>query len=289
MDFNRPKRLVLEAVGRFQYLSNTQLTRYVYGSSVLKYVQDATSKLVKEQYLRKLYLPTLSPHGRPRAFYCLSDTGYKCLGDPSLPLPPKFKDKQDRYRHGIFLLHFEASNDLMILACDWPRRDPRITISRFLTEAQIKKRRFPLRPDGWVEFQGVEPATVMFELDRGTEAFEDWEKKIKNYSSYVSGQYQQDYGVTHYPTIAVMVPAVPMSPAMPTVMVPNRRRLTTLLTWTKAILMRIGDYELGDQLYFASFDPVKTSSPQAFLAPIWVSLNGSHHQPLLPDDILSPP
>ena len=147
---NRPQHLILQAVGRFQYLSNDQLRRFVYGSSVLKYVQQATSDLVKEQLLQPLYLPTLSPHGRPRTFYALTEQGYKALDDRTLPPPPRFKNKLEPFRHGLFLLHFEGSSDLMILAHDFPRRDPRFSIPRFLTEAQIKKRRGPVGPDGWV-------------------------------------------------------------------------------------------------------------------------------------------
>lgn len=268
---NRPQHMILKAVGRFQYLSNDQLRRFVYGSSVLKYVQDATSKLVKEQLLQPLYLPTLSPHGRPRTFYSLTDQSYKLLDDRTLPPPPRFKNKLEPFRHGLFLAHFEASSDLLILACDLPRRDKRFSIPRFLTEAQIKKRRPQVRADGWVEFQVLKPATVMFELDRGTEAYADWEKKLRAYSRYIHGSYQQDYQVDHYPTIAVVTNST--------------QRLRELLGWTKQILGPT-DEVLSNLLYFSAFNPLELTPQQAFLSRFWVTiLNDRSPEPLLPEDI----
>jgi hypothetical protein len=271
MKINRPKHLILEAVGRFQYLSNEQLRRFIYGSSVLKYVQEATSQLVKEGGLQPLYLPTLSPHGRPRTFYSLTDESYRYLGDRSLPPVPKFKNPQEAFRHGLFLLHFETSNDLLILACDLPRRDSRFRVSRFLSEAQIKQRRPIVRPDSWVEFQVLKPATVVFELDRATEARVDWERKLKAYAHYIDGPYQHDYQVEHFPTIAVVTP--------------DHRRLRELKAWSQDALQRLSNPHLANCLYFAAFTPVEITPLQVFASPIWETIHDVYHQQLLPEDI----
>jgi hypothetical protein len=267
---NRPKHLILEAVGKFQYLSAFQLARYQFSPTSLTYVQANVAELIAAGYLKKLDLPNIK--GRPRAFYALSSKGYSYLEDPSVPTPPRFKDADEPYRNALFLLHTEAANDLVILSHNLPRMDERFTVSRSLSEAQLKKARLSTIPDGWVEIQAVRRAGICFELDRGTVARTDWQAKIAAYSRYLRDGYQQDFETSAYPTI-VTVTTTP-------------RRMSDLLSWTTDALRDINDLELVSLLYFAHFNPVEMSPAQAFLAPIWVTPDDPKPQPLLPEDIL---
>ena len=269
MKVNRPKHLIIEAVGKFQYLSAFQLARYQFSPTSLTYVQANVAELITAGYLKKLGLPKIK--GRPRAFYTLSPKGYSYLEDPSLPTPPRFKDIDEPYRNALFLLHTEAANDLVILAHNLPREDKRFTVTRSMSEAQLKKRRVRVKPDGWIELTATGTIAIAFEMDRGTEGRSDWEKKILAYASYIEGEYQQDFA-TQKLTIAIIAT--------------TQRRLVDLIRWTGEILIDNAVTHLSPWLYFAHFNPVEITPTQAFLWPIWVTVDDPTPQPLLPKGIL---
>src|SRR5688500_12470664 len=147
MKIGRPKHLILTAVGRFQYLSSFQLARLLFSPTSLTYAQKHVAELVKESYVRRIFLPTATPRGRPRTFYTLSSKGYQYLNDKSIHPPVRFKDIDEPYRNALFLLHTEAANDLMILSYNLEREDERITISRARTEAELKRAQTAVIPD----------------------------------------------------------------------------------------------------------------------------------------------
>jgi hypothetical protein len=270
MRVNLPKHRILEAVGKFQYLSALQLTTLLFSRGSHTYTQENVSQLKEWGYLNQLHIPTLTSYGRPRAFYCLSDKGYKYLGDPTLPNPPRFKDSTEPYRNALFLKHSEQANDLVIMAHNLPRADGRFTLTRSLTEAQLKKRRVKVKPDGWIELTATKTTAIAFEMDRATESRDKWKAKVAAYSEYIRGEYQRDFQ-SEFLTIATVTS--------------TQRRLQELLSWTEEALKEVNDFGMAQILYFASFDPVETSPAQAFLSPIWVTLDDPAHQQLLPEDI----
>lgn len=272
MKVNRPKHLILQAIGKFQYLSAYQLTRLLFSPTSQTYTWQHVSELKRAGYVTQLELPSLR-FGRPRAFYCLTSKGYRYLDDPSLPDPPRFRSVNEPYRNALFLKHTEACNDLVILAHNLPKADDRLQLTRSLSEAQIKKTKFALKPDGWIELYGTKPAATAFEMDRATEGKERWKDKISAYSAYVREDYQSDFQSNSL-TIAVVTS--------------SRRRMGDLLTWTEIALRAVNDLALTPLLYFASFDPVETTPSHVFFRPIWTTLE-QPHQRLLPDDIFSSP
>lgn len=271
MKVNLPKHRILQAIGKFQYLSAFQLTRLLFSEGSQTYTWENVSALRKAEYVAQLELPSLTKFGRPRAFYCLTSKGYRYLDDPTLPDPPRFRSTNEPYRNALFLKHTESSNDLLILAHNLPRVDTRLTLTRSLTEAQLKKRKLPLRPDGWIELYGTKPAAIAFEMDRATEGKERWKAKIGAYSRYIRDEYRHDFQATSL-TIAVVTS--------------SRRRVADLLLWSEEALREVNDLAMAPILYFASFNPVETNPAQVFEWPIWTTIHATQ-QRLLPDDIFS--
>src|SRR4051812_46871416 len=96
----RPHDAILRAVGRYRYLSAYQLTRLIYGTQVLKRVMKHASELYHGRYLNRARLPSLTPFGASRSFYCLDQKGYDYLKAGGLAPEGRFKASEEVNRGG---------------------------------------------------------------------------------------------------------------------------------------------------------------------------------------------
>src|SRR6478672_13780202 len=112
---NHSKHQLLQAVGRYTYLTAPQLTRLLYSQGSLTFVQEQLSQLYQAKYLERLYPYPTTPKGAPLAAYCLDNLGYQYLKEAGVAPEGRFRASDQGKRHPFFLRHSLAANDLLIL------------------------------------------------------------------------------------------------------------------------------------------------------------------------------
>lgn len=273
----RPKHLILEAVGRYHYLSADQLARLLFSPGSLTYVRDHLKELFHARYLSRLFPPTLAPRGAHKAVYTLDRRGYAYLKGQGLEPPGRFRPSENAEREWLFMRHTQSANDLLILAALLARQDPQLELYRILTEHELKRQpvyvtvdghRVGVVPDGWVDLRRGDLQTCLaFELDRGTVSRKDWQRKVLALAAYSHGPYQEAFD-TESLTIAIVTTA-------------SARRLNELLTWTEAVLEDAAAEEFAPVMFFAAFDPATIEPREAFYSPIWQQPFADSSVPLL--------
>src|SRR6266496_64525 len=164
-----PQVNILNALGRFRYLSAEQLSRLLYPTA-LSYVQKHAPILVKEKYVEVILKPNTQQGGRPRHIYTPTAKGYRYL---------KKKARKPTKNWNDSMQHTENANDLVILAHEFAKQSG-YTVSHYMTEQELKQ-----KPSGGVSPDGVvllENETheypLVFEVDRGTEEREVFQEKL---------------------------------------------------------------------------------------------------------------
>lgn len=263
---NKSRHRLLEAIGKFSYLSAYQLTHLLYSKGALQNVRDNLKLLYQARYVRRVYLPHLSRHrGSPLAVYCLDRLGYQYLKSHGLAPEGRFSPNENAEKEVLFLRHTQSANDLLILARLLAQEDPDLELYRMLTERELKRQpvyvhvgreRVGVVPDGWVDLRkGNLQACIAFELDRNTVSKNNWQRKVLALAAYSQGPYQEAFD-TESLTIAVVTTA-------------SERRLNELLNWTEAVLDDPSGRDFAPFMFFASFDPAAIEPRDTFYSPIW--------------------
>lgn len=275
MQIGAPKEKLLRAIARYPYLSAPQAARYQFSKGSLTYVRKHLRELYQAGYVQRVPLMPIRPHGAHLWTYILTGRGVAYVRELGIDVTGRVRESEQRERQQLFLRHTMAANELMILAELLPERDPRVQVTRLLTERELKQapvyvegddgKRVGVIPDGWVEFgTRTRPWAIAFELDRGTVSRKSWVAKLDAYAAYIAGPYQQAFETTSL-TIAVVTTAGP-------------RRLHDLRTWTKAAW---GDALLTDLLLFTALDPEQVEPETLFLGPVWQSAGEGQPVPLV--------
>jgi hypothetical protein len=235
------------------------------------------SELYHSKYVSRVFLPTLSPHGSPRAFYCLDTKGFNHLKSQGLA-GGRFKGTEQVKRRWLFLQHTEQSNDLMILAHLLAKNDSRVDVARMKTERELRHQPVYVRvgqekvgvvPDGWIDLRAADTTCLAFELDRDTVERQAWGKKIRAYNLATLGNYQEVFQTDRI-TISIVTTA-------------GQRRVKELIHWTEDELRQIGDTSLGELMMFSSFDPASLDPISAFCSNLWQQPFKPSYYPLLPE------
>lgn len=276
----RPKKLILEAIGHFHYLTAPQLTALLFHPGSLTYVQRHCKELFHAGYLRRVYLPKITPLGSSKAIYALDNPGYRYLRSLGLAPEGRFRPSEQARREYLYLEHTLCANDFLILAHRLARESAGIVISDMKTERELKRRaswvqdgkeRLYVVPDGWLDLHvsGSHRACFALELDRGSVAREAFQKKIRGLIRYAGGPYQEAFG-TESLTVLFVTTA-------------GQERLGEMLRWTGETITATNAEDQADLLRFAAFRPDQIEPAQAFLAPIWSRPFGSGGLALIPD------
>lgn len=249
-----PQTRVLEAIGRFRCLTVALATRYLYEGKSDSAVEKAFSELTKSGYLEKVQFSQNHP-----GIWLLTAQGRNLLIAGGMDLGTRKHHREpDTY---IFLTHALAANAAVIAAVTLPRSLVSLSVSGFLTEAELRRLFLPATPDGWVDLS-IEgrPDPTWLEVDRGTETITMWRKKVAAIVGfYEGGRYAEVFG-TRLLRVATFAP--------------TEHRRDLLATWTKAELSAIGKASWADNFFFTAC-PASGESLEVFFGDHWVTAAGT--------------
>jgi len=273
----RPKHLLLQAVGRFDYLTADQLTRLVYGSKVLNYVRDHLKELYQDRYLERLYLypdfddPSASPYGSPLAVYCLASKGIAYLRKMGGTFPQRFNPSEQARRNNRFLRHTIEANDLLIQCHALARCDSTSQLVSFTTERELKRNPGVTRlngklvkviPDGWAHISRLWPGRttpnhhyICWELDRGSIEQEAFRKKIRYLIAWLENGYIDRFQTTSV-NLAFLTTDSP-------------QRVDDMIHWTEAEMGQSRRIDYAPFFLFSNFQQDKVHPFHVFLEKTW--------------------
>lgn len=266
----------LIAVNRFAYLTAEQLARLRHPrlADHGRYARRRLRSLTERGYLLRLAAFPTPQYGSAPYVFTLSRTGRAYLSQQGIAVPDYFRPSEERAKaaNPIFMRHTLAVIDLLIGAQRLTQDLPAISLTRLLTEREL--RRSPVRvapdprkpqrtvaviPDAWFELRlaGRSPVAIAVELDRGSEHQLPWRRKVAALISWATGPYKQAFQAENL-TIAVVAPN------------PNWAR--ELREWTSEQIRESGVHPgLAEIFLFASVDPAGVPPEELFFLPLWVS------------------
>jgi hypothetical protein len=235
--------------------------------------------------------------------YTLSSNGRHYAALLGAPKPHRFRpaEEQDKGRNPYFLKHTMAVTDVLIAARLLSQTHPAITLSRMITERQLKRKihvELPesrlTQPAGTSE-GGTHFQTICIEPDASCQFLitETWhteshtwrdffhievyrnlppvakrfKQKIAGYVTYVdTGQHQALFSTT-----ALSIALFAQNPEM----------AATLKRWTEEALHDSGWPAEGEWFFFCSLDPASASPDEIFLSPVWEQAFNTAKTPLL--------
>jgi hypothetical protein len=277
---------ILRAIGRYHFLTATQVTRLLYRPGSKRDVEKRLAGLVKRGYL--LALPGYSQRGRPPAIYTLDRQGRGYVEGLGIPVRARFRPAELRALKFPFHDHTLALNDVLIalerLAARLPDRlwleevrHEQLLRERPLTVALGDGRTAGVVPDAWLDLRFPRPdrrplrECWWLELDRGTEGQRDFREKVANLiAATVAGAYQDAFGTDLLTVAVVTVPE--RNPA---------QRREQLLRWIEQELGRLGLTDQADLFSVTSQDAARVDPAAMFLAPTWYVPFGTEPLPLL--------
>jgi hypothetical protein len=180
-------------------------------------------------------------------------------------------EEQEKGHNPYFLKHTMAVADVLIAARLLSQTHPGISLTRMLTERELKRKIYVavpeqicIEPDASLEFLLAEtwhnpPQTwkdfFFIEVYRNLPPTQwRFKQKIKGYVTYaVSGQHEALFHTSAL-SIAVIAVSKPMA--------------ETLKRWTEEVLQEMGRPEEGEWFFFCSRNPATTSPEELFLSPV---------------------
>ncbi|MGW8600793.1 replication-relaxation family protein [Streptomyces sp. NPDC055893] len=265
---------ILSVVNRLQYMTAAQVGRLLYPEArdENRYVQRRLRRLTEASYLLRLReLPSPRVGSAPHVF-TLADRGRQFLAGQGVGLSNTYfrpSEERRKAQDNPFMEHTLAAVDVLVAAERLCRTDPRVTLTRLLSERQLKRMNVRVRlagldgsrpvaviPDAWFELQVVDepPIAIALELDRSTEHQKHWRRKIAALTAWAEGPYRSAFEADNL-TVAVATP--------------SRQRREQLADWTWQELQTIGRSDLADIFLLTEASPVTTSPETFFFEPLW--------------------
>lgn len=280
---------ILQALGRYHFLTGQQLCRLLYSPGSLTYVYDRLKRLTDAAYTLRLFLPRPTRSGSAPSVYTYARRGYKYLQEHSLDLPPRFHAAEAKTHSYLFLSHTLAVNDVLILLELLCRLQRTYSIAEVRHERMLK-----LQPitvglpggkkaavifDGWVDLrQTVSGETyqvpLALELDRGTEGAARWRRKVQGLIALLQAPsresaqvWQMTFGEAH-PTLYQEAFGTPYVSLM-VVTTAGERRATLLRQWTETELRAAHQEGLAESFWFTSASAAELSPEQFITGAVW--------------------
>jgi hypothetical protein len=237
----------LQDVGFFHYFTADQLMRLRYGKSH-NYVRDLLRDLWdphhdplkpgRDGYLYRQAIHKKEHHPTAKAeyVYWLSPKGARAVRESGQPVPKLTKRKD---LTGVQIPHTLAVNEFFIAAQLLAEAFPElVSIRHWDSERYLRAVPFVTdvgvtSSDGfvWITCQGKD-YPILLEVDRGSEAFDKWQEKVRVLTRFVEEGYQKRYG-TELVTIAVVVSMADEDEAL--------KRRNELLGWIERTLQKDGN------------------------------------------------
>jgi len=273
---------IIIALSEFDYLTAHQLTRLLYSPASITYVQEEMKALLDASLVTGLAGKALN---LPR-LYTLSSMGRQYAAVLGSPKTSRFRpaEEQEKGQNPYFLKHTMAVTDVLISARLLSQTHPAITLSRMITERELKRRiyvelpeRLCIEPDASCEFLITETKHdrqqtwrdfFHIEVYRNLPPVERrFKQKIHAYVTYVdTGQHQALFNTSAL-SLAVIAIANPLA--------------ATLKHWTEEALQEMGRMIDADWFFFCSLDPTTATPEEVFLSPIWEQALSTDKTPLL--------
>ncbi|MHB8644649.1 MAG: replication-relaxation family protein [Thermomicrobiales bacterium] len=276
------KHALLDALGRYYYLTARQCTRLLYAEGSLTRVQALLKELADEGYVQRLFLPRPSAHGRVPAVYTLGRLGRAHLEALGSDVPARLRPSAERAHAYLFLDHTLVVNDCLIAATLLARRMPQIAIPQMMHERALRRMPIPITdpdgrrasviPDGWLDLRvtlpdGMDRYCIALEIDRGTTEQRAFRCKVAHWVAAADGPYQAAFG-TDLLTVAIVA-------------TPGEGRADELMRWIAAELATVHREEQAELFFVTALDAAVVDPLAFFTGPVWRQCDQTTSVPLI--------
>lgn len=207
---------LLQAFGRYHYLTAKQVTTLFYKPGTFTTVQARLKRLADNDYLLALALPTI--RAKSPYVYTLATNGREYLTELGIDIPgASYRPSKEHEKGYQFFTHTLAIGDFLIAAELLSRVVPGIRLEEVLHDLTLKHdppqlgskavkgKKTALVPDGWLDFrvkrEGKETesrACIWLELDRGTMDVKPLKTKVRDLVAlYEQGGYKARFGTNN--------------------------------------------------------------------------------------------
>jgi DNA-binding transcriptional ArsR family regulator len=190
-------------------LTAAQLTRLHYSMGSYKAIRQRLKVLADEGYVTIDAIPEKFYRG-PN-YYTLGVKGIQYLRELGLDMDKSVRSAKETNKGYMHIRHLIELNDVFIAALRLPTLDPRLYVSDYKHERELKRtpyktmvqgQTFGLVPDGFLKFnvrrdgQADLSLPVLLEHDRGWEHEKQFKQKIAAYRAFIQSEaYKQQFGV----------------------------------------------------------------------------------------------
>jgi hypothetical protein len=228
-----------------------EMARVVARFGVARRANFRLAQLTEAGLLRRFFIGTVA-HGR-KAVYTLSPSGTKLVNSKLGGI----NRASGRLVVGdAFVEHQTGINDIYLALKYRPAPSSAARVSRWLTFRQPISEAIKLTPDAYFELRAADTVRAMFlEVDLGTEALSEWQKKATYYLQLaVSGEFQKRF---RQPQFRVLVVAN------------SDRRLANI---------RATVVKSTDKIFW--FTTLENINRDGIWSPVWLRPTGDQLQPL---------
>jgi hypothetical protein len=204
---------LLQALGRFHYLTAKQVTTLFYKAGSFTTVQARLKSLTDHKYLLALALPTI--RAKSPYVYTLATAGREYLAELGFDMPlASYRPSKEHEKGYQFFSHTLAINDFLIASELLCRQVSAVRIEEmlhdlylkhdppYLTLSSPKDKKIALVPDAWLDFRvkregkdNESRVCIWLELDQGTVSVKPLKKKIREMIAlYEQGGYKDRFG-----------------------------------------------------------------------------------------------
>jgi hypothetical protein len=285
MSITRSHDRILQALGRFHYLTVKQITRLLFTPGMTRDVQRWLSEFTLMRYVA-CEEGFSQGAGRPPLIYWLDRAGRDYVSTLGIWVPDRYRRSERGQHKRLFYEHTLALNDALISLDLLGTLHAGLWVEEIIHEQRLKREKIRVvlpdgqqrsaEPDAWVDLRVARAAQtplrfpLVIELDRGSEEQRQFREKIRTLLALIDGPYQAHFR-TEYVTFAIIV-AAPDRP---------ERRREQLRAWAEAELRDLGRMDDGG-LFFFTATPAATAAPDAmWLGPSWHVPFEPSPQPLL--------
>lgn len=270
---------ILTALGRYYYLTASQVTRLLYARSSQTYAQARLKRLADHGYLQRIFLPRPSRTGSAPLVYTLARKGLSVLAAWGRDVDRRYRPVEVRETSYLYLAHTLALNDVLIALELLCRHDRRVQLAGLRHERDLKLRPVRVRlpdgvtagviPDAWVDLRIMRRCRECYavELDRGTTEQKAWRRKVAALMAYANGPYQEAFGTASLTIVVVATPGA--------------GRRDQLIRWTEAELAAAGRAEQSGLFRFTGVPVAETSPEMIFMGAGWRRPFDRQSRPLL--------
>ncbi len=206
----------------------------LYGEGSHNYVEAALRRLKQKGYILAL------PRGqRQETVYALDARGLAYLREAGFAMPSRLRKSEVSVSSPLHLQHANEITDVLIAAKLYERMAEGVVIEELIHDRNLAARavrvtlpsgkRRKVQPDGFIQFRLEcvrKRASIVLEVDRGTERYKDWSEKVEGLLAFAlpdsSGvsPYEREFGRKSL-TIAVVTP---------------EQHCQSLVRWTEQVL-----------------------------------------------------